>query len=364
MVAGESGAVRGKTSIDSYVPLYTCPVPAKAIRGTAILRLGGMVNLSGASGAIIRVTLAQGAAEIVICQRFVQAGKPLVEWRSDVTISADRKYGFSDSLMEPRVQRGRDRLNARTRVNAIAFVSYSWPPTVETTLIDFDQPSEIRFSLGVNPADTVEMVQGFVDLVSMDAADADFVDATSTLFFGHSLVEGAGASPRRDVVSLLRGLRPGRPLTNLGLGGQRYGSGSVSFVDRILADPRARSRDLLIWGPENDASPDGPAWAATVLTRLAQVMAIRKAGSKTIICNGVTSTGWNAGIVAAARHVNAQLAASQWGPLVADMYTPICTAPGGYPSPAYLADAIHHNDAGYAIDAGTINAKMTSLGFA
>jgi lysophospholipase L1-like esterase len=254
-------------------------------------------------------------------------------------------------------------LSPRTRSATAAFVTYSSAPTQETRLINFDQPCELRFYVAAVAGDTVAMNSGYAELLSPGTDPAFYLPTNATLFFGHSLTEGTGSTAGNDVVSQLRGLKPGRPISNLGLGGQTYGSGSLSFVDRILADPRSRTCDLIIWGPENDAQADGGAWAATVLTRLAQVMASRKPGARTIICNSVTSTAWSAPYVSAAQYVNAQLAASSWGSLVADLYTPICTAAGGYPNPAYLSDPIHHNDTGYAVDAATIAAKMASLGW-
>jgi lysophospholipase L1-like esterase len=382
MVAAESGPMRGAAAgSGTYFLAFVCPVPAGAITPNAILRTGGHLNKFGApnGGHNLMVTIAQGANEVVVAQAFLAAWLAFFNWRSELTFSADRKFGFMDSIntfnsptgviLEGTYSNyaakasGLANLNARMRSTAVSFVSYSASPTQETRLIDFDQACEIRFYLSAVAADTVAMNQGYVELLSPGSDPALYLAPTATLFFGHSLVEGSGATIGNDVVSQLRGLKLGRPICNLGLGGQAYGAGNYSFVDRILADPRAKSCDMIIWGPENDAVADGPTWAATVLSRLAQVMAIRKSGSKTIICNNVTSTGWSAGYVAAAQYVNAQLAASQWGSLICDLYTPICTAAGGYPNPAYLSDAIHHNDAGYAVDAAAIAATMTALGW-
>ncbi len=380
MVATESGPMRGG-GVSVFYPAFVCPVPAGGITPNAVLRIGGHLNKFGTStgGHNLKVTVAQGATEVVIAQAFVGASLQFFNWRSELTFSADRKFGFMDSIntfnsltgviLEGSYSNyaaklsGLASMNARVRSTAVAFVTYSASPTQETRLIDFDQACEIRFYLAAVPADTVAMNQGYVELLSPGSDPVHSLAPKATLFFGHSLVEGSGATTGNDVVSQLRGLKPGRAICNLGLGGQAYGVGNYSFVDRILADPRAKSCDMIIWGPENDAGADGPTWAAAVLSRLAQVMAIRKSGSRTIICNNVTSTAWSAPYVAAAQYVNAQLAASQWGSLICDLYTPICTAAGGYPNPAYLSDAIHHNDAGYAVDAATIGAKMTALGW-
>ncbi|RWX78771.1 SGNH/GDSL hydrolase family protein [Neorhizobium lilium] len=382
MVGAESGPMRGSGNT-TYLPAFVCPVPAGAITPNATLRFGGHINKFGTAngGHNLKVTVAQGANEVVITQAFINASLLFFNWRAELTFSADRKFGFMDSVNVFNgatgsvaagsftnyiaKNAGSANLGARARSASVAFATYSTPPTQETRLIDFDQTSEIRFYLGAVAADTVAMNSGYAELLSPGTDPSFYVPSNATLFFGHSLVEGTGATAGNDVVSQLRGLKPGRSISNLGLGGQTYAAGSASFADRVLADPRAKSLDMIIWGPENDATGDGPTWANTVLTRLAQIMGNRKSGAKTIICNSVTSTAWNAGVVAAAQYVNAQLAASQWGSLIADMYTPICTAAGGYPNPAYLAtsDTIHHNDTGYGVDANTISAKMTALGW-
>lgn len=381
MSAAESGPMRG-TGTSNWLPAFICPVPAGSVTPASILRFGGQVNKFGTAtgGHNMKVTIAQGASEVVISQAFIAATLLFFNWRAEITFSADRKFGFMDSVnvfnsgsgsvaagtFTNYIAKttGTANLNAKTRSTQVSFATYSAPPTQETRLIDFDQPCEIRFYLSTVAADTVSMNQGHIELLSPGSDPALYLNPNAALFFGHSLVEGSGSTAGNDVVSQLRALKPGRPISNLGLGGQTYAPGSISFADRILADPRARSMDLIIWGPENDAQVDGPVWANNVLTRLAQIMALRKTGAKTIICNSVTSTAWNAAYVAAAQYVNAQLASSQWGPLVADIYTPICTAVGGYPNSAYLSDPIHHNDAGYAVDANTIAAKMSALGWA
>ncbi len=380
MSAAESGPMRG-SGTSTYLPALICPLPAGSVTPGSVLRFGGQVNKFGTptGGHNLKVTIAQGANEVVITQAFIGASLLFFNWRAEMTFSADRKFAFMDSVNAFNSASGSiaagsftsyvakttasANLSPRTRSTTAAFVSYSAPPTQETRLVDFDQASELRFYLATVAADTVAMNSGFVELLSPGSDPSTYLPAKATLFFGHSLTEGTGSTTGNDVVSQLRGLKPGRPISNLGLGGQTYGSGSISFVDRILADPRSRTCDLIIWGPENDALADAAIWTATVLARLAQVMAIRKAGTRTIICNSVTSTAWSAPYVAAAQYLNAQLAASEWGGLVADMYTPICTAAGGYPNPAYLSDAIHHNDAGYAVDAATIAARMAALGW-
>jgi lysophospholipase L1-like esterase len=380
MAAAESGPMRG-TGNANYLPAFICPVPAGVITPNAVLRFGGHVNKfpSATGGHNLKVTVTQGASEVVITQAFIDASLLFFNWRAELTFSADRKFGFMDTVNTfnsttggisagnysnyTAKLTGMGSLNARSRSSSIAFATYSGSPTQETRLVDFDQSCEIRFYLAAVSADTVAMNQGYVELLSPGSDPATYLAPKATLVFGHSLVEGTGATTGNDVVSLLRGLRPGRPISNLGLGGQTYAAGPLSFADRILADPRSKSCDLIIWGPENDASADGTAWAGIVMTRLAQIMANRNPGTRTLICNGVTSTSWNASVIAAAQYLNAQLAASQWGALVADLYTPICTAGGGYPNPAYLSDTIHHNAAGYAVDAATIAAKMAALGW-
>jgi hypothetical protein len=387
MVAAESGPMRGAAGGNtSYLQALTCPVPAGAITPNSVLRFGGHVNkLTGTGGGHnLKVTIAQGANEVVITQGFIGNSLWFINWRAEMTFSADRKFGFMDGISLFNQASGGNipaagtftnyiaktaagaLLSARSRSNQAAFVTYSTSPTVEAKVIDFDQACEIRFYLGAAATDTVAMNQAYAELLSPGSDPALYLPAKATLFFGHSLVEGTGSTAGNDVVSDLRGLRPGRPISNLGLGGQTFvaGNPNYSFVDRILADPRSKSLDLIIWGPENDVGSDGPTWANTVLTRLAQVMAIRRAGSKTVICNGVTSSAWNGTQIAAAQYVNTQLAANagSLGFTIADVYSQT-TNLDGTPIAGDLFDQIHRTDAAYLkIATNAISPAMTTAG--
>lgn len=387
MAASESGPMRGAAGGNtSYLLALACPVPAGAITPNSILSFGGHVNKYGTAngGHNLKVTVAQGSNEVTITQAFINASLLFLNWRAELTFSADRKFGFMDGInlfnqsggsvgtgtftnYLSRTTAGAT-ISPRSRSNQVAFVSYSNAPTIETKLIDFSQDCEIRFYLGAVAADTVAMNQGYVELTSPGSDPSFYVPSKATLFYGNSLPEGTGSTAGNDVVSVLRGLRPGWPIHNLGLGGQKYATESpnYSFIDRILDDPRAKSQNLIIWGPENDVGSDGAVWANTVMTNLARVMAIRKAGSKMVVCNGVTASNWSAGQIAAAQYVNSQIAANaaSMGYTVADVYGQT-TNGDGTPISGDLADNIHRNDAAYLkIATNSISPAMTTAGMA
>lgn len=262
MAGAESDAFKG-TGASNFLPALVCPLPADTITPGSTLRFGSHVNKYGTAtgGHNLKVVIAQGATEVVIAQGFINATLLFFNWDAKLTFSADRKFGFMDSVNVLNSAGGAvpagsysgfiaktatsASLSARTR-GPIAFATYSAPPTLETRLIDFSKPSELRFYISCLGTDTVEMKSAFAELVSTGSDFIDFASPKATLFYGHSMVEGSGATSGQDIVSLLRGLRPGRPIGNLGLGGQKFEPGSISFVDRILSDPRARARDLII----------------------------------------------------------------------------------------------------------------------
>ena len=369
-------------------------LPGGAIAPGAILRMKGIVHkfqpFNG--GCSLAVSIVQGANEVALANTLMTAALFSVSFEAEVVLSGDRKFGFARGggypalFQQNSLAAGADySLNQANNTYAgsvrsprgagfIAFASYSAPPTVETVLIDFDKPVEVRVTLTPVANDCVELI-GFDFWAFAQADGANTAHVKATLWPGDSYTEGTGATNTgtppndipNDVVAQFGRLRPGRPTANLGLGGQ----GIKAIVDRIVADPIAgKYWDLILWAGANNATGNAADWIRDMDTDLQRLFAFRAPGSRTMLLNLHPTEAWfTPGTIETARVAyNAWLAAHPiYGPLVCDISTPLKVGGvNGRVAAAYTSgDAVSHlSNAGYAVVAGAADAKATALGWA
>lgn len=380
--AGRTGRMYGQSG-KPFVTVTTIPVAGGTVYPAASLRISGLAaKLVAVAGWNFRIRFTQGATSVNVLTAYMDATRTHIPFATDLKLSYDRKWGFVKSRTpaifgEGSLQPGVHSLykvesnnlpvniSPRGQTAGPAFVSYSDPPTVETVLIDFASDFDIEFQVAVSEDECAELLDLTVELLSHGPDGSNYATPLATYCAGDSLTEGTGATTGTDDwVTLLGKERPGRPLLNTGLGGQKI----EKVIDRVLDDPVAgRQWDMILWAGTNDATGDAALWWGTMLTQLDRLFAFREPGAKTIICNLHPSEGWfTPGEVAVALpSVNASLAAhATYGPLVCDLYAVLATDPGGHVPAAYRADDLHLNGTGYGVVKDAIHAKMTALGWA
>lgn len=374
--AGRSGPVWGNAA--ASITVFTCVVPGGSVPPGAILRFKGLLAKYAPNngGFGIAIKAAQGANSVGLAQQSLGATLGTYSFEHHIALSDDLKWGFpfsrSVNLFDTASQStaaalagnlystsGNPLSRTPTAKGPIAFRTYSAPPVVETTLVDWSSDVTLTVTLSPVTNDCVELVAFSVEAVSDSLAGSNRASPLATLFAGDSLTQGAGATTSgvTDYVAQLGKLRPGRPVLNDGMGGQLI----TTIVDRVIASKVAgRYWDLVLWAGANDASADAAAWWATMRAQIDRLLAYRAPGTRTIICNGHPNTAWAAGIVSAQLTVNANLALT-YGSMVCDLYSALTS--GGVTQAGYLSDTIHLNDTGYGVVAATVSAKMTALGW-
>ena len=368
--SGRTGWAYGSAS---YQPLVSAVIPGGSIRPGAALTFKGLLAkytpYNGGYG--WRLRFVQGGNSVVFAQNSVAATLGTYGFEHEITLSHDRRWGFSNSVTTnvhnlPSMVAGTystdmaiansapSAKSPRAKSNCVAFASYSAPPTVETVLIDFDQDVTLYLDVSAVANDAVEVLAFKLLMQTASFLGTNFAAPRATGLWGDSLSEGSGSTTNNDMLSVLGRTRTGRPLINEGLGGQTI----TQVADRILADPVAgKSWDMVLWAGINDASADASAWTATVIAQINRIKAFRAAGSRMLILNYHPNTSWAAGILSAEVAVNANLLAAYGGEVV-DVYSVMNGVSGNY------ADTVHPNDTGYAAIAAAVSSKMTSQGWA
>lgn len=380
--AGRTGRFYGQGG-KPFVTVTTIPVSGGTVYPAASLRISGLLaKLAATAGWNFRLRFTQGATSVNVLTAYMDATRSHIPFATDLKLSYDRKWAFAKartpaifgegslsagthSLYKVESNNLPVNLSPRGQTAGPAFASYSAPPTVETVLIDFANAFEIELQIAISEGECAELLDLTVEMLSHGPDGANYAAPTATYCAGDSLTEGTGATTGTDDwVTLLGQQRPGRPLLNTGLGGQKI----EKVIDRVLDDPVAgRHWDLILWAGTNDATGDAALWWGTMLTQLERLFAFRAPGARTLICNLLPSEDWfTPGEVAAALpSVNASLAAhATYGSLVCDLYAVLATDPGGHVPAAYRADALHLNGTGYGVVKDAIDAKMTALGWA
>lgn len=378
--SSESGPIYGAAG-GGFVTVARVPVPARTIAGGAGLRIRALLAkyLPNNAGWAWRVAFVQGANTRIIAQNFLGASLGGIETEQVVRFSHDRKFVFVYSqntldtasinsplaLPSTGAKAGTGAiLSARGR-STLPFVTQTAPPTVETLLIDLDQPCELRIDLQTQNGDTVEMLSASIELLP---PTDDVWSPRATAIWGDSLIEGSGASNEAginypmDVPSQLRRLRPGTPITREGLGGQT----AAQIAARLrAAGAKGREWRAVIWAGTNDFTPanGGVAWWNAVRPRIESMLAFRTSPD-TIVCTLHPRASWVPGDAnhVALDYVNAQIRAT-WSSRVCDLHAALATDGGRVPA-AWMADDVHLSSAGYAVVAAAIDAKMAALGWA
>jgi lysophospholipase L1-like esterase len=374
--SGRTGPVSGTASTSALVVLSVL-IPAKTILGGETLRIKGLLSkyqpFNGGGTVVIKL------GGVNIAQAFPAATLASYPIDQILTISADRKWAFTQSQnlfgvvsptttsLLPTTYPGvgaTSSMGVRAASSTIAFASYSAPPTVETIIVNFDQPQLLTVEISPVSGDTMELVSFSATLDASAKVPANYASPKATVQWGTSITEGTGATPVGSVpmgcVDVLRRTRAGRPIVNGGLGGQT----SSQIADRVLSDPVAGKYwdgifDMIV----NDASGDGPTWWNQVRTQIDRVLAFR-AGSttKSLFWNAYPNSAWttSTSFRIAMDYVNTQLAAT-YGSMIIDVCTPfIAGGTAGVGPAANYADAIHPTNAGHAILASATDAKMTA----
>jgi lysophospholipase L1-like esterase len=288
-------------------------------------------------------------------------GSSSINFYNTTVASLATNYSISTHLANPNGSR-----NPRSRSN-IALATYTAPPTNESLTIDLTQDFTVEILLRAGTADQIEL-QGCTLMMYAPQTSATFdANPKLTLCFGDSLTEGAGSTPTgtipNDWVSQLARSRLGTPFKQLGLGGQKI----TQIVDRIVADKvYGKNARLILWAGVNDIPDDADA-VATIESQINRLIDFRGGTQNLIICNYTPNTTWTTGGTYYTRMQAANdMLALNWSSIVCDLFTATTTGSTnpGYPDPTYMTDVIHHNNAGYAVDAAAIGSKMTALGWA
>lgn len=148
--------------------------------------------------------------------------------------------------------------------------------------------------------------------------------------FGDSLTEGVGASPGQDYPSLLA-QRLNVPIVNLGRAGETTADG-LNRLDQVL---RLQPRVVLLCLGGNDGLQRRP--AEEMLSNLATLIDRLQAQGSFVVLIGVRSASLLDKNDKPLRRLARQKRL---------LYVPDILA-GVFPNPAYMADAVHPNDAGY-----------------
>ena len=369
---GRSGKVWGN---GNYV-IGTATIPGGAVKPGALLRLRGLLAKmpSFNGGHSITVSLKQGNNTVVIGQTSLGATVANYPFAQDLQLSYDRKFAHPSGTntvnffgeastvagtytLHEAIATDPPVTDACRAQSAIAFASYTVPPTVETVLIDFGGDVTLSVTVDIVTGDSVELVYCSLEVVS-SLSNGLSTGASPTLFAGDSLTEGSGATAGNELPNAVGKARPGRGVLNFGLGGQLI----TPIVDRILADEVAgKYWDLVLWAGINDVQNDATTWFNTIKTQITRLRAFRDPDARMMILNFHPSSGWSAGFKAAGVAVNASLLA-EYGSLVVDVYAAVGTSGGVVPA-LNLADALHLSDTGYGLVADAVVAKMTELGW-
>lgn len=148
--------------------------------------------------------------------------------------------------------------------------------------------------------------------------------------FGDSLTEGVGASPGQDYPSLLA-RRLNVPIVNLG----RAGDTTADGLDRLDQVLRLQPRVVFLCLGGNDGLQRRP--AAETLANLGTIIDRLQAQGSFVVLIGVRSASLLDKNDKPFRRLARQKRV---------FYVPDILA-GVFPNPAYMADAVHPNDAGY-----------------
>lgn len=239
--------------------------------------------------------------------------------------------------------------------------------TSGTTVLSVDLTQDQTFTLSTKPAadDTAELT-GFSLMNYSLGASKNFAIGTSIACWGDSLTAGTGsASPLGGWPSQLLIGVPGRPVANLGVGGQT----SSQVVDRLVRDKvRGKFWTQVLWVGRNDVG--NADLTNVVLTQLARAVANMDNGGKYLIgtitpANGETSGTANGIAIAAA---NAAIKAAYPAANIVDLFT-ILTAgtSDGTIQSSWMQNATagnpHLNDLGYTQVYNAISAKLTANGW-
>ncbi|MCK1430919.1 SGNH/GDSL hydrolase family protein [Bradyrhizobium sp. 87] len=227
--------------------------------------------------------------------------------------------------------------------------------------------SIVGFGGGLTDADAANLQQAMLYYMQNVAE----VPVSSIAAWGDSLTSGTGASVNNDYLSQLSGLiSGGRTLYNGGVSGNT----STQIKARFLVDTIHKGWITLIWaGRNNYTSP------TTVKADIAQMVASLPSGARYLVLsviNGdyaneyVGQTDYNTLV-----QLNADLA-TLYGARFVDVRTPLVAAgaPGGsspsatdyahdVPPTGIRFDQIHLLDAGYAIVAAQVYAKIAANGW-
>jgi len=376
MASGRSGPVYGGSGADFVTALATT-IPAGAVVGGSLLRLSGLFGKHDPINAGCAWRARIGG--VVIAQNAISATVMSAALYQDFFVSTDRKWGFAVSL------NAYDAANLTAGVANSPFISksgsiasvnpggvspnfqfstFSSAPVVETKVIDFDNDQTLYIDVKPINGDTVEIIGFAVEILQPTITGRNYGNAKATVWFGDSLTAGTGSTSYGDAVTRLRVARPGRPVINQGMGGQRIST----IIDRALSDPVCgKYWDMILWAGINDSiSTNGGAdWWAIIYAQIERLRAFRADGTRMIICNLIPDVAMTSGtpLGIAMAYVNTQLSAT-YGTAVCDLYSALATDVGGVVPASLRSDTIHLSNSGYQIVADTVHAKMTALGWA
>lgn len=167
----------------------------------------------------------------------------------------------------------------------------------------------------------------------------------------------AGAWPAQLMYSA-----PGRPVTNLGVGGET----AAQIAARVVRDKVRGRLQTCVFAMGRNSDWSTPSGRADIMAQIATAVGNLASGVKFVVCSVTTAqgettgTGNNTAILA----LNALISAA-YPSNYADTFSAVCTNSGSPPA-AYLASGtageVHLNDLGYLQMMTVIKAKLTALG--
>jgi lysophospholipase L1-like esterase len=356
-----SGVLEVVGASAAYVNLVNCPIPGGTITPGCELNFQAQLakyapNNAGWSW---RAGFRQGANTVLIAQNAIGAAVHSAFVRTSVFMATDLKsavnmdvntLGLASLAAAYTSDTGaansdRALMGARQPGN-IMFVSYSAPPTVETTLIDFSQPCTFVVEITAQNGDKIELVGASLE---MQPVVGFTLNSKTVYVYGDSLTEGTGSGAvsgaAMDVTSQLRRLRSGWPMQARGLGGQTTATLTdgihigQQITERLISDAASKYAKVILWAGTNDFDAhagDGPGWFAAMKIGIDRVIAYRGGTADLMLSTLHPRAGWAVGDAnyTALQYVNAQMIAT-YGSIVCDLFTALATASGLVPLSRY-----------------------------